>query len=92
LNWPRVGLIVFFMPAVWQVYTVKPTLFLESLWDACAYFSRCQFLGLKSLREPHYPKYGDALGAGQSTMPVGHDPPFQPLTCWGLDRILLGVA
>jgi len=35
LNWPRVGLIVFFMPAVWQVYTVKPTLFLESLWDAC---------------------------------------------------------
>jgi hypothetical protein len=23
------------MPAVWQVYTVKPTLFLESLWDAC---------------------------------------------------------
>jgi len=30
-------LIVFFMPAVWQVYTVKPTLFLESLWDACGF-------------------------------------------------------
>jgi hypothetical protein len=35
LNWPRAGLIVFFMPAVWQVYTGKPTLFLDFLWDDC---------------------------------------------------------
>jgi hypothetical protein len=38
LNWPRAGLIVFFMPAVWQVYTGKPTLFLDFLWDDCVIF------------------------------------------------------
>jgi hypothetical protein len=41
LNWPRAGLIVFFMPAVWQVYTGKPTLFLDFLWDDCVKISMC---------------------------------------------------
>src|SRR5665213_1210472 len=44
LHWPRVGLIVFFMPAVWQVYTGKPTLFLDFLWDGCVFY-QWQFAG-----------------------------------------------
>jgi len=36
LNRDRVGLIfLFFMPAVWQVQMVKPTLFSIFLWDGC---------------------------------------------------------
>src|SRR5579883_1377134 len=36
LNLDRVGLIAcFFIPALWQGYTVEPTLFLSALWDGC---------------------------------------------------------
>jgi hypothetical protein len=36
LNLERVGLIgCFFIPALWQGYTVEPTLFLSKLGDAC---------------------------------------------------------
>src|SRR5271168_587107 len=39
LNRDRVGLIfLFFMPAVWQVQRVKPTLFSICLWDGCDFF------------------------------------------------------
>ncbi|HZM04767.1 MAG TPA: hypothetical protein VFC44_17320 [Candidatus Saccharimonadales bacterium] len=33
-------MIVFFMPAVWQVYTGKPTLFLDFLWDGCEWYQQ----------------------------------------------------
>ncbi|MHB8524185.1 MAG: hypothetical protein ACYDH9_25980, partial [Limisphaerales bacterium] len=36
LNPDRVGLmLLFFIPAVWQVQIVKPTLFFDFLWDGC---------------------------------------------------------
>src|SRR5712672_271915 len=36
LNLERVGLICcFFIPALWQGYTVEPTLFLSKPWDGC---------------------------------------------------------
>ncbi len=36
LNLERVGLICcFFTPALWQGYTVEPTLFLSKQWDGC---------------------------------------------------------
>jgi hypothetical protein len=38
LNRQRVGLIfLFFMPALWQVQMVKPTLFSNFLWDGCGF-------------------------------------------------------
>jgi hypothetical protein len=40
LNWERVGLIAcFFIPALWQGYTVEPTLFFSKPGDACGSFS-----------------------------------------------------
>jgi hypothetical protein len=35
LNEDRVGLLCFFIPAVWQGYANKPTLFCVHLWDGC---------------------------------------------------------
>ena len=36
VNWDRVGLILcFFIPALWQGFTVKPTLFCQLPWDGC---------------------------------------------------------
>jgi hypothetical protein len=40
VKWERVGLILcFFIPALWQGYTVKPTLFCQKPWDGCDFNS-----------------------------------------------------
>ena len=36
LRFEGVGVVVFFTPAEWQVFTLTSTLFLPQLWDGCA--------------------------------------------------------
>jgi hypothetical protein len=90
LNWPRAGLIVFFMPAVWQVYTGKPTLFLDFLWDDCDYLFSFAFQGAHAIG--HRSARCDPAGPGKSARAghagSAHDRPLPPIRFWAFAPFL----